>query len=59
MRVSFTSLGNIGADPRGRVAVEEIAKGLEKLGASEYAQRFAENRIDLTVLSDLTDPHRF
>ena len=28
---------------------------LEKLGLSEYAQRFAENAIDLSVLSDLTD----
>jgi hypothetical protein len=28
---------------------------LEKLGMSEYAERFAKNRIDLSVLSDLTD----
>ena len=28
---------------------------LEKLGMSEYAQRFAENRIDFSVLRDLTD----
>ena len=28
---------------------------LEKLGMSEYAQRFAENRIDFSVLPDLTD----
>jgi hypothetical protein len=27
----------------------------EKLGMSEYAQRFAENGIDLSVLPDLTD----
>ena len=33
----------------------EIADWLEKLGMSEYAQRFAENRIDFTVLRDLTD----
>ena len=26
-----------------------------KLGMSEYADRFAENRIDLSVLPDLTD----
>ena len=29
--------------------------GSEKLGMSEYAQRFAENRIDFSVLRDLTD----
>jgi hypothetical protein len=28
---------------------------LEKLGMSEYAQRFVENRIDFSVLPDLTD----
>jgi SAM domain (Sterile alpha motif) len=28
---------------------------LDKLGMSEYAQRFAENRIDFSVLPDLTD----
>jgi SAM domain (Sterile alpha motif) len=28
---------------------------LEKLGKSEYAQGFAENRIDLSILPDLTD----
>src|SRR5262249_2622384 len=32
-----------------------IADWLEKLGMSEYAQRFAENRIDFSVLADLTD----
>jgi class 3 adenylate cyclase/predicted ATPase len=35
--------------------MQEIADWLEKLGMSEYAQRFAENRIDLSVLPDLTD----
>ena len=35
--------------------MREIADWLEKLGMSEYAQRFAENRIDFTVLRDLTD----
>ena len=33
----------------------QIADWLRKLGMSEYAQRFAENRIDLSVLPDLTD----
>jgi class 3 adenylate cyclase len=37
--------------------VRQIADWLEKLGMSEYAQRFAENRIDFTVLRDLTDQH--
>ena len=35
--------------------MQEIAERLDKLGMSEYAQRFAENRIDLSVLPDLTD----
>ena len=32
-----------------------IADWLEKLGLSEYAQRFADNDIDFTILRDLTD----
>jgi class 3 adenylate cyclase/predicted ATPase len=32
-----------------------IADWLEQLGMSEYAARFAENRIDFSVLPDLTD----
>ena len=36
-------------------ATKEISNWLEKLGMSKHAQRFAENRIDLSVLSDLTD----
>ena len=35
--------------------MQQIADWLEKLGMSEYAQRFAENGIDLRVLPDLTD----
>ena len=35
--------------------MQQIADWLEKLGMSEYAQRFAENAIDFSVLSDLTD----
>ena len=35
--------------------MQQIADWLDKLGMSEYAQRFAENRIDLSVLPDLTD----
>jgi class 3 adenylate cyclase len=37
--------------------MQQIADWLEKLGMSEYAQRFAENRVDLSVLPDLTDQH--
>jgi SAM domain (Sterile alpha motif) len=33
----------------------EISAWLKKLGMSEYAQRFAENDIDVEVLGDLTD----
>jgi class 3 adenylate cyclase/predicted ATPase len=35
--------------------LQKIAEWLETLGMSEYAERFAENRIDLSVLPDLTD----
>jgi hypothetical protein len=35
--------------------MQQIADWLEKLGMSEYAGLFAENRIDLSVLPDLTD----
>jgi class 3 adenylate cyclase len=36
-------------------AMQQIADWLKKLGMSEYAQRFAENRVDFSVLRDLTD----
>ena len=35
--------------------MQQIADWLEKLGMAEYADRFAENRIDFSVLRDLTD----
>ena len=35
--------------------MQQIAEWLEKLGMSEYAQRFAENGIDVSVLPHLTD----
>ena len=35
--------------------MQQISDWLEKLGMSELPQRFAENRIDLAVLPDLTD----
>jgi class 3 adenylate cyclase/predicted ATPase len=37
--------------------MQQIADWLQKLGMSEYAQCFAENRIDFSVLPDLTDQH--
>ena len=36
-------------------ATKEISDWLEKLGMSEYAQHFAENGIDVSVLRYLTD----
>jgi class 3 adenylate cyclase len=35
--------------------MQPIAAWLEKLGMSEYAQRFAENDLDISVLPHLTD----
>jgi hypothetical protein len=35
--------------------MQQIAHWLKQLGMSEYAQCFAENRIDLSVLRELTD----
>jgi class 3 adenylate cyclase/predicted ATPase len=35
--------------------MQNVADWLEKLGMSEYAERFAENDIDTSVLRDLTD----
>ena len=35
--------------------LQPIADWLEKLGLGQYAQRFVENEITLSILSDLTD----
>ena len=35
--------------------MHQITEWLEKLGMSEYAQRFAENDIEFAILRDLTD----
>jgi len=35
--------------------MQQIADWLKTLGMSEYAQRFADNAIDFSVLPDLTD----
>jgi len=34
--------------------MQQIAEWLDKLGMSEYAERFAENKIDASVLRHLT-----
>jgi hypothetical protein len=35
--------------------MQQVADWLEKLGLGQYAQRFAENDISFSILSDLTD----
>ena len=37
------------------IVMQQIAQWLEKLGMSEYLPQFLENRIDFSVLRDLTD----
>src|SRR5262249_27124158 len=37
--------------------MQQVTDWLDKLGMAAYAQRFAENRIDLSVLPHLTDQH--
>jgi hypothetical protein len=36
--------------------MQQIADGLEKLGMSEYVERFAENKIDVSVLRGFRPP---
>jgi class 3 adenylate cyclase len=38
-------------------AMQQIADWLKELGMSEYTGRFVENRIDISVLPDLTYQH--
>src|SRR5579864_6529015 len=42
-------------DGRWNAAMQQIADWLEKLGLGQYAQRFAENGIDVGILPDLKD----
>jgi hypothetical protein len=35
--------------------MQEVANWLEKLGLGQYAKRFAENEITVSILPDLTD----
>ena len=37
--------------------MQQISDWLQKQGLSEYLQLFVENRIDLSILPDLTDEH--
>jgi hypothetical protein len=37
--------------------MQQIVDWLKKLSMSEYAERFAENDIDMAVLPDMTDQH--
>jgi class 3 adenylate cyclase len=37
--------------------MQQIADWLKELGMFEYAERFAENKIDISVLPELTDQH--
>ena len=37
--------------------MQQIAEWLKNLGMAEYTDRFAENRIDISVLPDLTEQH--
>ena len=38
-------------------AMQQMADWLKDLGMPEYAERFAENKIDISVLPDLTEQH--
>src|SRR6516225_3211576 len=38
-------------------AMQQIEEWLKDLGMPEYADRFAENKIDISVLPDLTEQH--
>src|SRR5262249_59048078 len=49
----------VGAAAQGvflRSAMRDIAEWLASIGLGEYAQRFADNAIDLWVIPDLTEP---
>jgi class 3 adenylate cyclase len=48
-------MGRMMPDDQRRCAMQQVADWLEKLGLGQYAQRFAENGIDVSVLRYLTD----
>src|SRR5262249_1411732 len=49
------NLGHATINPRWRAAMQPIEDWLEKLGMTEYAQRFSESDIHASVLRHLTD----
>jgi class 3 adenylate cyclase/predicted ATPase len=51
---AFSPASRTSVDPRGAV-LQQIVDWLEELGMSEYAERFAANDIDISVLRHLTD----
>jgi hypothetical protein len=54
--VDFLSYRSKAGSPKRKgAAMQQIADWLEKLGMSEYAQRFAENGIGFAALRHLTD----
>src|SRR6476620_8709395 len=50
----FKGLPVVGKSARGH-PMQQIADWLKRLNLSEYAERFAENGIDISVLPHLTD----
>ncbi len=55
MNLRMCSKRAIVTDLSHRFAMTAIAEWLATIGLSEYTERFVENAIDLSVLSDLTD----
>jgi class 3 adenylate cyclase len=51
----LANAGGLSPVIRGAAAMQQVADWLEKLGLGQYAQRFAENDIDASVLPHLTD----
>jgi hypothetical protein len=49
--MGFSGCTEIGMEP----PIQQVADWLEKLGMSEYVERFVKNDIDLSVLCHLTD----
>jgi class 3 adenylate cyclase/tetratricopeptide (TPR) repeat protein len=54
--IAVASNGKLSAPTvAGKPPMQQITDWLEKLGMSEYTQRFADNDIDFSILGDLTD----
>ena len=54
-RPPASALCSASSDTPPGAAMQQIADWLQKLGLGQYAQRFAENEIDVSVLPHLTD----